>query len=66
MSTTLSIKCVYTFITGSGIWMAFATFLKLPVSATHSIVGATVGYALVAHGAKGIEWRGLGKIGEFT
>lgn len=49
-------------ITGSCVWLFAATFLRLPVSATHSIVGATVGFALVAHGAQGINWGKLGLI----
>ncbi|XP_064596975.1 LOW QUALITY PROTEIN: sodium-dependent phosphate transporter 2-like [Liolophura sinensis] len=47
---------------GSCIWLMIATFLRLPVSATHSIVGATLGFALVAHGSKGVQWRQIGLI----
>jgi sodium-dependent phosphate transporter len=50
---------------GSCVWLIAATLLRLPVSATHSIVGATVGFALVNHGNRGIQWAKVGLISEY-
>lgn len=47
---------------GACLWMLFATFLKIPVSATHSIVGATAGFGLVLFGFQGVQWMGILKI----
>ena len=48
---------------GSSVLLLGATFLKLPVSASHSIVGATVGFSLVCRGDEGLNWPVLGFIG---
>lgn len=46
-------------LAGSCIWSLAATMLRLPISATHSIVGSTIGFALVARGVNDIKWSRL-------
>jgi PiT family inorganic phosphate transporter len=43
-------------------WVCLSTYKNLPVSTTHSIVGAMVGIGLVAGGPKVVHWGGLGYI----
>ena len=43
--------------------MLATTLLRLPISGTHTIVGALIGFALVTQGAKGVNWAQVGKIG---
>ena len=47
-------------------WLIIATAAKLPVSSTHSVVGAVMGFGLVAYGARAINWKEFGKIGKFS
>ncbi|XP_036040678.1 sodium-dependent phosphate transporter 1 isoform X1 [Onychomys torridus] len=47
---------------GSAVWQLVASFLKLPISGTHCIVGATIGFSLVAKGQRGVKWSELIKI----
>lgn len=47
---------------GAGIWLTLATWRGLPVSTTHSIVGAVLGFGLVAAGWQGIKWSVMKKI----
>lgn len=44
---------------GAALWLHLATHLGLPVSTTHSIVGAVIGIGLVSFGFSGIKWGGL-------
>uniref|UniRef100_G1NTI2 Phosphate transporter n=1 Tax=Myotis lucifugus TaxID=59463 RepID=G1NTI2_MYOLU len=47
---------------GSAVWQLAASFLRLPISGTHCIVGATIGFSLVAQGQEGVKWSELVKI----
>jgi inorganic phosphate transporter, PiT family len=40
-------------------WVSFATWKSLPVSTTHSIVGAMIGFGLMAGGVEAIHWYNL-------
>lgn len=42
-----------------GIWLNIATAFKLPVSSSHATVGAIAGFAWVAVGQQGVDWRSL-------
>lgn len=46
----------------AGIWLQVATMWGLPVSTTHSIVGAVAGFAVVALGTAAVNWGVLGTI----
>lgn len=46
----------------AAVWLMIATVMKIPVSGTHSIVGATMGFSLVYKGAHGIQWMKLVRI----
>lgn len=41
---------------GSGLWVLAATFLSMPVSTTHAVVGATLGVGIAAFGWEGVVW----------
>ena len=43
-------------LVASGIWVHLATILGMPVSTTHSIVGAVVGFGMVSVGVGAISW----------
>jgi PiT family inorganic phosphate transporter len=46
----------------AGIWLALASYLGWPVSTTHSIVGAIVGFAAVGVSSEAVEWGKVGGI----
>ncbi len=46
----------------SALWVSFATWKSLPVSTTHSIVGAMIGFGIMAGGVSVINWGKLGAV----
>jgi inorganic phosphate transporter, PiT family len=46
----------------AGVWLQIATYFGWPVSTTHSIVGAIVGFGVVGGGAAGVAWGKIGQI----
>ncbi|HET8790439.1 MAG TPA: anion permease, partial [Modicisalibacter sp.] len=46
----------------AGTWLMIATSRGWPVSTTHSIVGAIVGFAAVGLGVGSVDWGSVGKI----
>lgn len=57
---TLTISAALAALIGAAAWVAVATVLRLPVSTTHALVGASVGAALVGFGPQGVAWTALG------
>jgi len=46
----------------AALWLNIATYSGWPVSTTHSIVGAVVGFGLIAGGFDAVNWAVMGKI----
>jgi PiT family inorganic phosphate transporter len=46
----------------AAVWLNIATFFGQPVSTTHAIIGAVVGFAMVSVGPQWIRWAKMGKI----
>jgi PiT family inorganic phosphate transporter len=49
-------------ILAAALWVSFATWKSLPVSTTHSIVGAIIGFGIMAGGFSVINWGKLAAV----
>lgn len=50
---------------GSAIWNLLATWFKMPISGTHSIIGAICGFTIVSRGWHSVNWMSIAKIGKW-
>jgi phosphate/sulfate permease len=46
----------------SAIWLTIATYFKVPVSTTHSIIGAIIGFSLAFDGTAAVNWDKVGLV----
>jgi len=46
----------------AGVWLQFASYYGWPVSTTHSIVGAIIGFGAVVGGVEAVNWSKVGTI----
>lgn len=60
--TTLALGMIAALL-AAGLWLQIATYFGWPVSTTHSIVGAVVGFGAVAAGISQIDWIQVSSIG---
>ncbi len=56
------VRGMFSALIGAAVWLHIATFLGLPVSTTHSIIGAIIGFGLVKGGLSAIKFGVLGGV----
>ena len=47
---------------GAGLWLVLASKRGWPVSTTHSIVGAIIGFVIISKGYSNVSWSTVGSI----
>ncbi len=58
----LALIGAFSALLAAALWVNFATWKSLPVSTTHAIVGAMIGFGVVAGGFSVINWAKLGAV----
>ena len=46
----------------TGIWLQIASYYGLPVSTTHALVGAVIGFGTLVGGVRAVQWLEVAKI----
>ena len=58
----IAIIGAFSALMAASLWVSFATWKSLPVSTTHSVVGAMVGFGIITGGLGVINWGVLGAV----
>lgn len=58
----LALLGAFSALLAAALWVSFATWRSLPVSTTHSIVGAMIGFGIMAGGFSVIQWDKLAAV----
>ena len=61
-SNVVNVYIIISGLIGAILWVYGASYIGLPVSASHALIGGFVGSAVVAAGLKAVLWGGLIKI----
>ncbi len=46
----------------AALWVTLSTWKELPISTTHSVIGALIGFGIIAGGVSSIDWTVMGKV----
>ena len=46
----------------AALWVTFSTWKEMPISTTHSIIGALIGFGIIAGGFSSVEWVKVGYV----
>jgi PiT family inorganic phosphate transporter len=46
----------------AALWVTLSTWRQLPISTTHSVIGALIGFGIIAGGVSSIDWSVMGKV----
>lgn len=58
----IALMGAFSALISASLWVSFATWKSLPVSTTHSVVGAMVGFGIITGGWGVINWSVLGAV----
>ncbi|UCD13666.1 MAG: inorganic phosphate transporter, partial [Thermoplasmatales archaeon] len=60
-STTLLLGFIASLL-AAAIWVTLSTWKEMPISTTHSIIGALMGFGLIAGGMSSVHWEKVGSV----